>query len=321
LLKAIKMSHKLASLALVLSFLLACSKPDPVKIKQEVYPIPGNTFFPEGIAYSAQAGVFFTGSTTNGDVVQVDVETGLTELFASGPKQGRGDCRGMKVDSKDRLWICGGEENKVHVLDAQGMLLRSWDLKALYNSGFINDCAADEQYIYFTDSRVQKIYRAKTSGGEPGMVEDWLNFTNQQIPYGTGFNANGIVLTPDGKYIIIVVSNTGKLYRIDRSSKAIIEIIINTPVTAGDGLWLVGETLYVSRNATNKIFPVKLYDDYSRGIVGVEFGDNLMFNTTIAKAGNYFLVVNSQLNKRPSATNPAPPPVDLPFTISRVAIP
>ena len=73
-------------------------------------------------------------------------------------------------------------------------------------------------------------------------MEEWLNFTNQQIPYGPGFNANGIVLTPDGKYIIIVISNTEKLYRIDRSSKDIIEIMMNTPLTAGDGLWIVGET-------------------------------------------------------------------------------
>jgi hypothetical protein len=315
------MSYKLASLAFVLSCLVACSKQDPIKIKQEIYTIPGSTFFPEGIAFSPHAAAFFTGSTSNGDVVQVNVETGVADLFASGAKQGRGDCRGMKVDSKDRLWICGGEENRVHVLDKEGMLIESWDLKAMYNSGFLNDCAVDEQYIYVTDSRVQKIYRAKTSGNQPGPVEEWLNFTNQQIPYGTGFNANGIVLTPDGKYIILVVSNSGKLYRIDRSSKAIIEIIINTPVTAGDGLWITGETLYVSRNTTNKIFPVKLSNDYSKGTVGVEFGENLLFNTTIAKAGNYFLVVNSQLNRRPSATNPTPPPVQLPFTVSRVPIP
>ncbi|MBE7170362.1 MAG: SMP-30/gluconolactonase/LRE family protein [Williamsia sp.] len=308
-------------LALALSFLLSCNKHDAVKINQELYTIPGNTFFPEGIAFSSRAGAFFSGSTTNGDVVRVNVETGAASVFASGAQQARTDCRGMKVDLKDRLWICGGEENKVHVLDPKGALIQTWDLKALYNSGFINDCAADDQYIYFTDSRIQKVYRAAISGSQPGNVEEWLNFTNQQILYGTGFNANGIVLTPDGKYIIIVISNTGKLYRIDRSSKAIIEIIINTPVTAGDGLWITGETLYVSRNTTNKIFPVKLSDSYSKGTVGAEFGDNLLFNTTIARAGNYFLVVNSQLNKRPSATNPTPPAVQLPFTVSRVAIP
>lgn len=315
------MRFQSAFIVVLFCCLFACKKQDPIKVNQLVYPLPGNQLFPEGIAYNPRSGMFYTGSTTNGDVIEVNVETGATDLFSNGVKQGRGDCRGMKVDFKDRLWICGGEENKVHLLDSKGMTLQSWDLKALYNAGFINDCAADEKYIYFTDSRVQKIYRASTSAAQPGVVEDWFSFTNQQIPYGAGFNANGIVLTPDGKYIIIVISNSGKLYRIDRSTKAVVEISLNSAVTAGDGLWIIGETLYVSRNATNKIFPVKLSDEYTTGVVGTEFGDNLMFNTTIAKAGNYFLVLNSQLNKRPSATNPTPPAVDLPFTVSRVAIP
>jgi hypothetical protein len=103
-------------------------------------------------------------------------------------------------------------------------------------------------------------------------IEEWLTFTNQQIPYAaTGTNANGIVLTPDGKYIIIVVSGSGKLYRIDRTTKAIVEIVLDAPVTSGDGLWLDGYRLYVSRNALNKIFPVTLSDDYTKGVVGNGF--------------------------------------------------
>jgi len=53
--------------------------------------------------------------------------------------------------------------------------------------------------------------------------------------------------------------------------------------------------------------------------VGNGFGSNLMFNTTMDRAGDYFLVVNGQLNRRGSATTPANPV--LPFTVSRVAIP
>jgi hypothetical protein len=127
------------------------------------------------------------------------------------------------------------------------------------------------------------------------------------------------VATPDNKYLIIVISSSGKLFRIDKATKAITEIVLNTPVTSGDGLYLEGSILYVSRNATNLIFPVTLNADYSQGTVGTGFGTNLLFNTTIAKAGNYFLVVNGQLNRRGNATTP-PSPV-LPFTVSRVAIP
>jgi len=149
------------------------------------------------------------------------------------------------------------------------------------------------------------------------MLEEWLAFTNTEIPYvSPGTNANGIVITPDNKYLIIVVSTSGKLYRIDKTTKAITEIALNSPVNSGDGLYIEGSTLYVSRNATGLIFPVTLNADYSQGTVGNGFGTNLLFNTTIAKAANYFLVVNGQLNRRSGTT----PPV-LPFSVSRVTIP
>ena len=307
-------------LLFMFSFLIACEKEKP-EVTQESYAIPGDRFFPEGIAYDSKAGTFYTGSTTSGDVVRVDTETGAAELFAGGAKQGRAFCTGMKLDHKDRLWVCGGDEGRIHLLNNKGESVRNWDLRTQYNAGFINDCALDKQYIYFTDSRVQKIYRTDVSKTQPGDIEEWLSFTNQEIPFPAGTNANGIVLTPDGKYIIIVISSSGKLYRIDRATKAIIEIVLNAPVTSGDGLWLDGSTLYVARNALNKIFPVILSDNYTKGMVGNGFGDNLLFSTTIAKAGNYLLVVNGQLNRRPNAGNPNPPPPVLPFSVSRVSIP
>jgi DNA-binding beta-propeller fold protein YncE len=304
----------------------ACSKDDnpttsTIEVKQESYTLPGDQLFPEGIAYNPDKGNFYVGSTTNGDVVQVNVTTGAASVFAAGAAQARTDCRGMKVDSRGRLWVAGGAENKIHVLNPDGTLLKTWDTRALFNSGFINDCAVDANYVYFTDSRVQKVYRAAVSGATPGEVEEWLTFTDQQIPYGTGFNANGITMTPDGRYLMVVISNSGKLYRIDRTSKAIAEITLNQPLTAGDGLWLLGNTLYVSRNSLGLIFPVTLDAAYTQGTVGTGFGTNLKFNTTIAPADKYFLVLNSQLNLRPSGTTPPPAAPTLPFTVSRVTIP
>ncbi len=302
--------------ATILFALVGCKKDDPIKVQQVNYPIPGDQFFPEGIAYNGKTGIFYTGSTTNGDIVQVNVETGATALFASGAKQGRGFCTGMKLDAKGRLWVCGGSQSIIQVLDAGGNLLKSWDTKALFNAGFINDCIISDGYIYFTDSNVKKIYRASVNSDQPGNLEEWLTFTDQQIPYGTGTNANGIEATPDGQYLIVVVSPTGKSYRINIATKGIVEIQLNTPVTSGDGLLLVDNILYVSRNATGLIFPVTLTNNYTQGTVGTGFGENLLFNTTMAKAGKYILVVNAQLNKRGTVPGPL-----LPFTVSRVTIP
>ncbi|MGV3560678.1 SMP-30/gluconolactonase/LRE family protein [Larkinella arboricola] len=314
------MNRSLLFLGLVFAVCSACLKDhiiDPIDVQQESYIIPGNTFFPEGIAYDDKQGVFYTGSIGNGDILKVDVQTGASSLFASGAAQGRPTCNGLKLDAQGRLWVCGGTQNKIQVLNPDGSLLKSWDLTAFAPTGFINDCVLDGQYVYFTDSWNKHIYRTSVASAQPGDMEQWLTFTDQQIPYTpNAVNANGIVITPEGGYLIVVVSSSGKLYRIDIQHKTISEIQLDAPVNAGDGLWLENGILYVSRNAVNKIFPVTLINNYSQGSVGSGFGDNLLFNTTMAKAGPYFLVVNGQLNRRTGPNQPV-----LPFTVSRVTIP
>ncbi|WP_185731380.1 SMP-30/gluconolactonase/LRE family protein [Larkinella rosea] len=314
------MKRSILLLSGLLAVCFACTKDhffNVIEPDQTSYVIPGETFFPEGIAYDAKQGFFYTGSLTNGDILKVDVRTGTNVLFAPGSAQDRMTCNGMKLDAKGRLWVCGGTQNKIHVLNPDGSLLKSWDLTTFSATGFINDCILDENYVYFTDSWNKQVYRTSVASDIPGEIDQWLTFTDAQIPYAsTGVNANGIEMTDDGQYLILIISPVGKLYRIGISDKSIAEIQLSTPVTAGDGLWLEQHTLYVSRNALNQIFPVALSSDYLQGTVGPGFGDGLLFNTTLAKAGSYFLAVNGQLNRRSGPT----PPV-LPFTVSRVPIP
>lgn len=315
------MNHYSALVGLCLVWLLgACVKDHvdgPIEVSLERYPIPGDNFFPEGIAYDSTAGFFYVGSIGTGDILKVNVQTGQTSLFSAGASSNRPTCNGLKLDTKGRLWVCGGTQNKIQVLNPDGSLLKNWDLTSFATTGFVNDVILSDRYAYFTDSQNQHLYRIDVSTDQPGEVEEWLTFTQDQIPFATtGVNANGIELTEDQKYLIVVVSTSGKLYRIDTATKSISEIQLNTPVMAGDGLWLDRHMLYVSRNAVNQLFPVILSTDYLQGTVGAGFGENLLFNTTMAKAGPYFLVVNGQLNRRMGST----PPV-LPFTVSRVRIP
>src|SRR5688500_16586256 len=83
----------------------------------EEYVLPGDTLFPEGIVYDPVTRNFYTGSVTNGDIIRVNVETGATSLFAKGDLQNRKAATGMKIDARRRLWISGGGDNKIHVLD------------------------------------------------------------------------------------------------------------------------------------------------------------------------------------------------------------
>src|SRR4029453_1561187 len=60
------------------------------------------------------------------------------------------------------------------------------------------------------------------------------------IIYGPGNNANGIDTTPNGKTLIIVQTNVGKLFTVNRRTGVTREIVLNEPVTNGDAILLDG---------------------------------------------------------------------------------
>ncbi len=113
--------------------LLSCSKDEigNFNVAKESYALPGDTLFPEGIVYNSKTGNFYTGSVTNGDIIQVNVVSGETKLLASGTAHNRKAALGMKIDQMNRLWVCGGADNKIQVLDLDGKLIKSWDTNAL----------------------------------------------------------------------------------------------------------------------------------------------------------------------------------------------
>lgn len=276
--------------------------------------------YPEGIAYHAGTGDFFVGSTNGGAVYRGNVRRGSRQiqLFLPPGSDGRTDVRGMKVNPQGQLFMAGGTTGTMWMYDAvTGRLLSSFN-NGVANS-FINDVAiAPDGAAYFTDSNVPLLYRIKADTEGVFRYEPWLDLRGTAIAYAQGFNLNGIVATPDGKHLITVQSNTGKLFRIDLASKVVDEIKLagGDLMTNGDGLLLEGTTLYVSRNSLNLIVQIRLAADYASGQQVGSFTDPAFaLTTTIARAGDRLLVVNSQFNRRAS-NNPA-----LPFSIASVPAP
>ena len=68
----------------------------------------------------------------------------------------------------------------------------------------------------------------------------------------TGNNANGIAATPDGRGLIVVQSNTGKLFRTTYAGVTTEIDLGGETVPNGDGLWLRGRTLYVVQNRAQR---------------------------------------------------------------------
>jgi Cu-Zn family superoxide dismutase len=280
------------------------------------YILPGDAVFPEGIAFQDSTGYFYVSSTGDGAILRGHVSETTASVFLPGGQDGRTFATGLKVDREGRLFVSGGSTGRMFVYNtANGALLASFATTRSPN--FINDVAvAKNGDAFFTDSLNPVIYRVfRNAGGY--QFEEWLNLTGTAITYVAGFNLNGIVATPDGRYLIVVQSNTGKLFRITIATKAIVPINLGgATVTAGDGLLLKGRTLYVVRNSFGQIVPVQLSGDLTRGQLLAPITDpSFAFPTTVAEARGRLLVVNSQFNTRGTPAGPV-----LPFYVSSIPL-
>jgi Cu-Zn family superoxide dismutase len=183
---------------------------------------------------------------------------------------------------------------------------------------FLNDVAIDRAgTAYVTDSNRPVLYRITGAGkGTPGPLEEYVDFTGTPFAYGPGFNANGIAVTPEGRYAVVVQSSTGKLFRVDLVTKAVRQVDLGgATVVNGDGIELDGRTLYVVRNSDELVVTVRLSGDLASGrVVRATTDPALQYPTTVASARGRLLLVNSQFDQRGGD------PVE-PFTVASIPRP
>jgi Cu-Zn family superoxide dismutase len=274
------------------------------------YVLPGNDVFPEGIDFWPKTGQFFVTGAGNGSIMRGELdEPNATVLVpATGVPF---STIGVKVDKRnDELFVAGGMTGGVRVHSAvTGALLKTFTSGL---GGFINDLVITENGdVYATDSFRPTLWRIP-AGAPSGALEPWLSFASTPLQYTAGFNVNGIVETPNGKHLIVVQSSTGKLYRIAIDTKEVAQVDLGGELVAGDGLELVGKTLYAV--AAGAVVKIKLDRGFLSGEVLSRTTDPSFDSpTTLALARGRLLVVNSQFARRPNAV--------LPFTVSAIDTP
>ncbi|MHB1133034.1 MAG: SMP-30/gluconolactonase/LRE family protein [Chloroflexota bacterium] len=308
----------LVALALVLSVLAGLASAAYAAPRPDAYVLPGNTVFPEGITFDESTGYFYVSSTMDGTIFRGHVKDSTASVFLPGNTDGRTFAAGLEVDKEGRLFVAGGGTGNMFVYDTE-----TEELLASFNNGnsptFVNDVTVTKNGdAFFTDSQSPFLYRVFTNASGDLAFEEWLDFTGTVLEWETGFNVNGIVSTPDGKYLIVVQSNTGELFRISLATREVVQIDLGgATVTAGDGLVLKGHRLYVVRNSFRLISEVALAGDYTSGSIVDETTDpSFIFPTTAVEARGRLLVVNSQFNNRGPGLSPV-----LPFTVSSVKLP
>lgn len=282
------------------------------------YVLPGSSVFPEGIAYDERTQLVFVSSTTNGTVFRGTASDETLTPFLPPGGDGRTTAIGLEVDNAGHLFVAGGGTGNVWVYDEL-----TGDLIAVLVTGssptFINDIAVDKNGVaYITDSMSPVIYRAVPNGSGGYTIERWLELAGTPIVYGPGFNLNGMVVSPSDQYLFTVQTNTGKIFRIDIATKAIVQLDVGgATFPNGDGLWIRGNTLYVLQNQQAIITEIRVQPNQARGtVVGQTTDPSFMVPTSLVGARGRLLVVNSQFNRRGPGLTPV-----LPFTVSVVAIP
>jgi sugar lactone lactonase YvrE len=289
----------LAGLALALPLAASSANSFPARID-----LPDG-FQPEGIAIG-KGTTFYVGSIPTGRVWRGNLRTGQGSVLV--PDRGR-RAIGVDVDHRGRLFVAGGPLGSGYVYNA-----RNGDDIAQYTfttqASFVNDVVVTRDAAWFTDSMRQVLYKVPIGRrGHLGAAQE-IPLTGD-IVFASGFNTNGIDATRNGRTLIIVQSNTGKLFTVTRQGVTN-EIELGGATVTGDGILLHGRTLYVVvRSPADGIAVVRLSRDLSSGtVVRTITNTGLDDPTTIDRFGRSLYAVNARFS--------TPPGPDVDYWVTKV---
>jgi hypothetical protein len=264
---------------------------------QTSFALPAG-FQPEGIAIGYAPYAYF-GSRVDGDIYRASLITGRGEVISQGPGT---PSLGLKLDRQGRLFVAGGAGGDARVIDVRsGRVLRTYALQTV--PSFINDVVLTGGSAWYTDSTNATLFQLRLGRyGKLPAAARAIPLTGD-IAYTTGINANGIAATPDGRALIIVQSNTGKLFRTTYRGETTEIDLGAESVPNGDGLWLHGRTLYVVQNRLNVVAKIQLNRSGTRGeLVSRTTDESFDVPTTIAEYGNRLYLPNARFTTPPTPT-------------------
>lgn len=282
-----------------------------VSAGRDTYPpivhLPDN-FNPEGVV-TGRGPVIYAGSLFDGAIYEANLRTGEGHILVDG--QAGAMAVGLAFDARrNHLFVSGGVAGTAIVYDAgSGALVETYQLADPASIPFINDGIVTRDAAYFTNSFAKEFYRLPLGPG--GALPEQSEV--KTIPLGgdfdfvfnpfVAFNANGVEASQNGKQLLIVNSWAETLYRVDPANGEALAVELGgIPLTGGDGLVLIGRTLYVVQNALNQIAEIQLANDFLSGeVTNVITDDAFRVPTTAADFGSYLYAVNARFNQDTTA--------------------
>ncbi len=262
-------------------------------------------FRPEGFAIGRGTSAY--AGSLSGAIYKMDLRTGEGRILVpvQDPAPDAVVTLGMRVDQRSNyLFVAGGLSGSAFVYDADsGVLLAVYQLGPAGESA-VNDLAITRDAVYFTDSFRPVFYRLPLSaaGGLPSpaaVLEVPLTGDFEDtFPGDFGIESNGIVATPDAKFLIIGHSNQGRLYRVDPTTGHADRIVPDVG-TFPDGMVLIDHTLYTLHPfflvPVDQVQAVRLDKDWLSGeFLGTITDPDLDGIASGARFGNSIYVNNAR---------------------------
>ncbi|MPZ88999.1 MAG: superoxide dismutase [Nitriliruptorales bacterium] len=298
----------LIALALALALTLAAAPGTAAENFPETVSLPDRSS-PEGIA-GGPGNTFFAGSRADGSIYRGDLRTGEGAILVAG-REGR-IAVGMQYDpATGLLWVAGGTTGTVTAYDGRtGREVARYTADAGASPRFLNDVEVTKDGVFVTDSRNAELVVVRT--GKGGVLPDaaeLLPLTGDfrqepgDDPDSPANNANGIRALPGGDLLIV---SQGRLLRVDPHTGVadLLEQTGGEPLTAGDGLELRGDTLYVVFGFARDTVAVVQLGKGARSfaVTGELRADDLERPTTATLAAGRLWVVNGKFNTIPTPT-------------------
>ena len=197
--------------------------------------------------------------------------------------------------------MAGGTGGNGRVVSAlSGRILANYQFTAT-TATFVNDVVLADDAAYFTDTRNPFLYVVPL--GHFGSLPKATAV--QTLPLDPRLiGLNGIAQTPDGGALLVIQSNPGTLFRVDKTTGAATPVdLAGGSLLDGDGLLLDGRTLYAVQNRQNKVAVLQLSLDGTSGtVLDPVSSPDFDVPTTVAKFGDRLYLPNARFGAVPPAT-------------------
>jgi sugar lactone lactonase YvrE len=224
-----------------------------VGIKTGVIHIPGDCYFPEGVAVTSD-GTFFVGSMFEGCIMRARSGEDRMQPFINSGSNGLVSVLGLWADEAHQtLWACSSDAGNGRLTGGAPVGVKAFDLqtgaaKGSYDfpgGGFANDLTFDAHGdLYVTDSWTPRILRLRSGGVA---LEEWINDPRLGVEQ---WSLNGIDFDPACNVIYTVNQRASQLFRIeiepDGRAGAVTLMQTSQELRRPDGLKVIGHDTLVT---------------------------------------------------------------------------